>query len=423
MKKVVLIIATLSISCAAFAQEKYVTSANVALKAGNLDEAKEQIDKAMASPDMQEKPKALLSKGEIYFSLMGSEKYRASSPYREATEALMKLAELKPDYEKADVDQMLILSAALYYNDGLTKYQNKSDSGRYIAAAELLKYVVKIRDLNGGKRFEKFEKLGRVDSAVAKAKMYLAFCSYFTGKYAEAIPMLIAAKDNPVTKSTYVYEDLIDAYEKLKDTDKELATIQEARAAYPDDHGLRNDELNYYVITGKQDDLVKKLEVEAAKDPNNAEMQFNIGIVYTGLANPKTGKKPDNRAELLAKAEGAYQNALKIAPDNADYNYNLGGFYNNKAKEINDQMNAITGTSASEQKKYDDLKVKRDELFEKALPYVEKAYNSYDAKAGTLKAAEKNAYSSCIQVLMQIYSIQNKMDKVDVLKMKLNAIK
>ena len=423
MKKLVLIIATLSISCAAFAQEKYVTSANVALKGGHMDEAKEQIDKAMSSPEMQEKPKALLAKGEIYLALMTVEKYRAANPYHEGAQALIKLAELKPDYEKEETDMFLLMSAGLYYNEAVTKYSNKSDSGRYNASAELFKNVLKIRDLNGGKRFEKFAGIQRLDSAVAKTKMYLAFCSYFTGKYAEAIPMLIAAKDNPITKSTYIYEDLIDAYEKQKDMDKELATIQEARTAYPDDHGLRNDELNYYMITGKQDELVKKLEVEASKDPNNAEMQFNIGIVYNCLANPKTGKKPDNRAELLAKAEGAYQNAMKIAPDNADYNYNLGGFYNNKAKEINDQMNAITGTSAPEQKKYDDLKVKRDELFEKALPYVEKAYNSYDAKAGTLKAAEKNAYSSCIQVMMQIYSIQNKMDKVDVLKKKLNAIK
>jgi hypothetical protein len=340
---------------------------------------------------------------------------------------LIKLAELKPEYEADETDLFLLTSAGLYFNDAITAYSNKSDTGRYTASAELFRNVLRIRDLNGGKRYDKLPAMAiqrvDVDKAVAKTKMYLAYCSYFTGKYAEAIPLLVTAKDNPITKSTYIYEDLIDAYEKLKESDKELATIQEGRVAYPDDHGLRNDELNYYTVTGKQDELLKKLEVEAAKDPGNAEMECNFAIVYSGIANPKTGKKPDNRAELMGKADEAFQKALKIAPENPEYNYSIGGFYCNQAKEIIDQMNAITGASAAEQKKYDDLKAKRDALFEKTLPYVEKAYNLLDAKVGSMKAAEKNAYSGSIQVLMQIYAIQNKMDKVDVLKKKINAIK
>ncbi len=423
LKKIVFIVAIFGVARPAVAQEKYLTSAIVEMKKGNLDEAKEDIDKAMASQEMQEKPKALLAKAQIYLSMQQTEKYKKSTMYQDASAALIKITEVKPDYETDQVNQFLLIAGALYFNDGVTKYSNKSDSGRYMAAAESFKNVLKIRELGGGKRFANFEMIKAVDSAViSKAKMFLAYCYYFTGKYAEATPLLIEAKDNPVTKSTFEYEYLIDIYEKQKNMDLELATIQEGRAAFPNDIGLRNDELNYYMITGKQDELVKKLEIESAKDPNNAEMLFNIGIVCNGMANPKTGKKPDNRAELMAKAEDAYLKAVKIAPENPDYNYNLGGFYNNRAKEINDQMNAL-GTSAAEQKKYDDLKVKRDELFDKALPYMDKAYNFYDAKAATLKPAEKSAYSGSIQVLMQIYSIQNKMDKVDVLKKKINAIK
>ena len=424
MKKIVFMAAILGIVQPAMAQEKYLTAARTALtKSHDLDEAKDDIDKAMASPEMQANPKALLTKAEVYFALMGSDKYKATNPYKEGTQALVKLADVKADYEKDEVDQLLIMSAALYYNEAVTKYQNKSDSGRYVSSAEAFKNVLVIRDLNGGKRFEKYDKILRVDTVVARTKMYLGFCSYFTGKYAEAIPMLTAAKDNPITRANYIYEDLIDSYEKLKESEKELAVIQEGRTMFPDDHGLRNDELNFYILAGKQDELAKKLEVEAAKDPDNADMQFNMAVVYTGMANPKTGKKPDNRAELLAKAETAFMKALKIAPDNPEYNYSIGGFYNNQAKVINDQMNDITGTSAAETKKYDDLKVKRDAFFEKAVPYMEKAYNVLDAKAGSLKANEKSAYTGSIQVLMQIYSIQNKMDKVDVLKKKMSAIK
>lgn len=416
MKRILLTTAVLGITLTGIAQEKYVTSANVALKAQNLDEAKENIDKAMASPEMQEKPKALLAKGEIYMSLMASEKYRNAFPYRDAAQALIKLAEVKPDYEKDDVDQMLIIAGALYYNDGVGKYTSKS----YADAVPLFKNVVKIHELNGGKRFEKFPRVKSIDSAAARASMYIALCIYSSKNYSEAIPLLVAAKDNPMTKSSYLYGILIDAYRQANDKDKELATIQEARVAFPADQNFRNDELNYYIISGKQDELLKKLEAESAKDPGNAEFLFSIGIVYTGMANPKTGAKPANRQELLNKAEDAYQKALKLAPDNADMNYNYGAMFNNEAKELNDQMNAL-GTSAKEMKQYDELKVKRDALFNKALPYVEKAYNLLDPKAATLTGSEKNSYSGSLLMLSQIYSIQNKMDKYKEVKDKMKA--
>ena len=208
---------------------------------------------------------------------------------------------------------------------------------------------------------------------------------------------------------------------KTKDMDKELATIQEARAAFPADQNFRNDELNYYMLSGKQDELVKKLEVESAKDPNNAELLFSLAIVYNGLANPKTGERPANRADLMSKAGDAYQKALKLTPENPELNYNYGAMFNNEAKDINDQMNAITGISDKDTKKYNELKAKRDAIFEMALPYVEKAYTLLDARASSLKGSEKNAYTGSMMVLSQIYSIQNKMDKYNEVKKKMNA--
>jgi len=421
MKRILLTAAVLGITLTGIAQEKYVTSANVALQAGNIDEAKENIDKAMSGAGMQEKPKALFVKGGVYMAMMMSEKYKSTSPYREGAQALMKLAEIKPEYEKETVDQMLIVAGALYYNDAVNKYNSRSDANNYIDAAPLFKNVIKIHDLNGGKRFEKFPRVKSIDSVAATSAMYIALCSYNSKNYAEAIPLLIAAKDNPITRSAYLYENLIEAYRQVKDKDKELAAIQEARAAYPADQGLRNAELNYFILSGKQDELLKKLEIESAKDPGNSELLFSIAIVYTGMANPKTGDRPSNAADLLKKADDAYQAALKLAPENADLNYNYGAMYNNQAKEINDQMNAITGTSTKETQKYDELKAKRDALFNKALPYVEKAYTLLDAKAASLKGSEKNSYSGSLLILSQIYSIQNKMDKYNEVKKKMNT--
>ena len=96
MKKVLLVAAPLSFGYIGMAQEKYVVSANVALSKQSYDEAKENIDKAMASPESKDKPKTLFVKAQVYMSLQGVDKYKASNPYREGLQTALKLVEVKP---------------------------------------------------------------------------------------------------------------------------------------------------------------------------------------------------------------------------------------------------------------------------------------------------------------------------------------
>ena len=100
MKKTILILAAIGTCLSSFAQDIVVESALTSLKDHNLDEAKENIDRAIAYPGTKEKPKALYAKARIYMDIYLEKlpKYIASHPYREAAEALMKLAEVKPDY-------------------------------------------------------------------------------------------------------------------------------------------------------------------------------------------------------------------------------------------------------------------------------------------------------------------------------------
>src|SRR5205814_1538236 len=110
--------------------------------------------------------------------------------------------------------------------------------------------------------------------------------------------------------------------------------------------------------------LVKKLEEAAAKEPENAEIQFNLATTYLEAMRQKE-KKPANMTEHAAKTEAAFQRALKLAPDNAGYNYSFGTFYYFQTAEVIEKMNSL-GTSAGEQKKYDELKASLDGLFTKS---------------------------------------------------------
>ena len=421
MKKTILIIATFGISFAGIAQDKYVTSANVAIGAHppNYDEAKEDIDKAMASPETKEKPKALFAKAQIYIALQSVDKYKSSNPYRESFQALNKLVSVKADYEKNTVDQLLLYCAALYYNDGVKAYNDK----KFADAIEDMKNVLKVHDM--GKRFDKLspEIFKQYDTVAADAALTMANSAYYSTNYDEAIPMLTNVKNNPITKTPSVYQCLVDAYNKQKDTKNAYTVIEEGRAAFPEDVTLRNYELNYYIASGKQDELIKKLEEASAKDPSNSDLLFNIATTYLGLANPKDGKKPANAAEYTTKAEDAFQRAIKLSPENGGYNYNFGALYFNEATDINDQMNAITGSSAADLKKYDELKGKRDAMFIKSAPYFEKAYSVFSAKESSLKGEDMRTYKSTLLALSRVYATQSKLDKSTEMKKKYDSLK
>ena len=425
MKKAVLVIAALGATYVGMAQDKYVTSAFTAYNAKDYDEAKMDIDKAMSSPETKEKPKALFVKGNVYVQLQQIDKYKDAHPYREAMQAYMKLAEVKPDYEKDEVNGKLFYGAQMYYNDAIKAYDEK----KYAEAIELLKNTVKIHDLGGGKRFEKFQAAKYFDTVAARAYQSMANCAYSAKNNEEAIRLISIVKNNPITKSNDNYIILLESYEKFnkdnanKMAAEELAATQEARAAYPNDVNIRNMEMNTYLRMGKLNELLKKMEETAAAEPNNADVNFNVGLLYQGMASPKEGTpKPANAAELYSKSEAAFTRAVRLSPESAPYNYNFGTLYYMQAYDINAQMNNVTGNSAADLKKYDALKLKRDEFFTKATPYFEKAYSVLTPNEKNLGDLDRDIYHSVLKALREIYTINNKTDKMNEVAAKLKAM-
>ncbi|NDC40807.1 MAG: hypothetical protein EBZ77_04525 [Chitinophagia bacterium] len=437
MKKIIFLIATASCTFGALAQDKFVTSALVALSQNNLEEAKADIDRAMSSPETNEKSKTLLAKAQIYYSMQRDDKYKADNPYKEAMKVIIKLAEGKPDYKPDEVNPILYYCGAWAYQQGTDAYNNK----RYAEATELLTNTVRIHDLGGGHRFDKTIFGKNYDTISANSQVTIARSAYYSGNTEEAIKQLSVINKNPITKSADNMIILLECYDKYNSANsnkmatEELAAIQEARATYPDNLNIRNMELNTFLRLGKMDELVKKLEGEQASDPNNPEINFNLGLVYQGLAVPKNGPKPANAAEYVAKSEVAFQKALKIAPDNAGYNYNIGTVYymqaydcNKDMNEINDRLNdpnsKLTQKAKDENyKKFDELKAKRDGLFEKTIPYFEKSVTVLSAKGSNMGDNDKEIYRGALEALKQIYLVLNKpADKIADVKKKLEAL-
>lgn len=143
---------------------------------------------------------------------------------------------------------------------------------------------------------------------------------------------------------------------KIEEAKKAIA---DARKANPEDNTLLLTEANLYLET-KDFDTYKKLVAEALeKNPNDADLVFNLGVLS---ANAK------NRAE----AEKYYKRVIEINPKYTNAYINLAALKLEDEKPIIDEMNKL-GTSAKDMKRYDTLKVQREDLFKSTIPYLKTA--------------------------------------------------
>jgi tetratricopeptide (TPR) repeat protein len=149
-------------------------------------------------------------------------------------------------------------------------------------------------------------------------------------------------------------------YIQKGETEKAKQAITNARKSNPDDASLIIAEADLYLKT-KDIATYKRLIQEAVqKNPNNADLFYNLGVVST-----ETDK---------AEAVKHYEKALQINPDYVNANINMGVLSLDGEKKIVDEMNSL-GTSAKDNKRYDQLKAQRDAMYKKALPYFQKAHS------------------------------------------------
>ena len=95
------------------------------------------------------------------------------------------------------------------------------------------------------------------------------------------------------------------------------------------------------------------------KNPNDADLVFNLGVISANAKNV-----PD--------AEKYYKRVIEINQQYVNAYINLSALKLENEKVIIDEMNKL-GTSTKDMKRYDDLKKKREDLFKSAIPYLQKA--------------------------------------------------
>jgi tetratricopeptide (TPR) repeat protein len=203
-----------------------------------------------------------------------------------------------------------------------------------------------------------------------------------------------------------VYRSLSRIYRQDGKTDSALHVLGLGRKRFPQDKSLIIDELNLYLDLGRLTEMIPKLQQAIHVDSTNANLHFALGTAYENLAN----KQEDSarKQHYIDSASIAYNNAIEIRPEYFDAVYNLGAMYYNQATDIIQKMNEL---GIDQEDKYAQLKKKRNKLYNKALPHLEKAHE--------LEPSDENT----IRALKEIYARLNAKEKYKKMEKKLKQMK
>ena len=166
------------------------------------------------------------------------------------------------------------------------------------------------------------------------------------------------------------------------------AAIKEAREIQPDDVSLLLNEADLYIrISNNSDNDEDRLlyrnkfktlmEKAIELDPDNGILYYNLGVIYAEQGE-------------LALAKEKYSQAIKLVPDYVDAYLNLVSVILEDEVSIVDEMNSL-GTSKKDNLRYDELKVKREDLYRECVPLLEELLNVSPTNIDALNTL-KNIY-------------------------------
>ncbi|MDA8728509.1 tetratricopeptide repeat protein [Flavicella sp.] len=191
---------------------------------------------------------------------------------------------------------------------------------------------------------------------------------------------------------TNIANNIASSYSAKGDQDAALKAIDDAKKIFPNDYTLIISEANIFLKSGdnkKSSELFKKaIELK----PNDAQLHFNVGVLTS-----KQG--------YAEEAISHFQNAIRLKPDYSDAYYSIGVLITEKETSIIEEMN-----KTSDFDRYDELLLKRKEVYLEALPYFEIA----------LKCNEKSP--EIMKTLIGLYELLEMYDKQKATKSKLDAL-
>lgn len=418
MKKQIFLAGILLISALAFAQKKEIKKAERALKDGNLSEAIGLITQAeglISSADNKLKSQFYVLKGEVYLADAGSNNFEKM---KTAAAAFAKADELGGDSVKERLSigkqnlRVALVNSAINDQNGKnysmaaeklrTSYlaSKKDTSDLYYAAGNAvnakdyplaLQFYKQLLDLGYTGIQKEFVALdGESGKVVPFADENERNTALLTGNYTNPDDrMRPSVKADILQKVTLIYIS-------QGENEKALAIMKEARIANPDDITLLRSEADLVYKMGDMEKYNALMNEVIESDPNNPELYYNLGVSAAEL-------------DQTEKALDYYEKALALKPDYDLAQINVAALLLRGEGKIVEEMNSL-GTSATDDRRYDELKKERTALYERVLPYLESAIKT------------KSDNIELVRTLMNIYSQLGQDDKFKAMKARLVAM-
>lgn len=364
MKKVMILLVIALTANVMMAQKKDRTDAFMYNKNGQYAKAMASIEKCINHDQFlgmkpNEQSQAWLYRAAIYQNILQSDdealKAQVPNALEIVYESLMKCLENESfcadEQNQMEIGMRIASVMTSYYSQGADAYNN----GQYAEAAPLFKKAYDIAaSLGGGDQAS--EMLNLAATSALRAEDYNTALEYFN-----------MMKGNG-KETAELYRHLAACYNGLGNSEQAMEMINAGLAINPSDANLILEKVNAYLKEGKGAEAVADLQKLHELDPENAQLLFVLGTIY-GDENNKDVFDTD-------KAKQYYEQALAINPNYYDAIYNIGVLYTTMANKYIEQANEITGFSKAEQEQYNNLIEQANGLLRTGLPYLQQAYEA-----------------------------------------------
>ncbi len=299
----------------------------------------------------------------------------------EMLQAYDRAAELDPELRE-DITQRLRVAYFNEFRRGIEEFNRGSEDKA--AFAEAAAY---------------FELAGQIQPDSAGAFVNQAFALLNAGVSEEAIePLRTAIEKGDTQPETYIF--LAELYVGQDQPNEAIDVLQRASEIHSDNADIQAQLLNAYVQSGQIDRAMDEYERAVQMDPNNKLYRYNLGSLLL-------------EAERYDEAIEHLTSAVEIDPAYANAQYNLGAAFVNKAVDISEEMsdlddalreerNNLTDAQIREREQaIDDLGADRRELFEEAIPSLERAKELMEQSGDDASQVCQALFSAYVQTNQQ----------------------
>ncbi|MCT4646784.1 MAG: hypothetical protein N4A74_17470 [Carboxylicivirga sp.] len=372
MNRYCILMVLVCITSLSVAQKSKVYRAENFLESGDLIKAIECINLAIDSTyEKSQKsiiwPQTWIVKGDIFFAIYQSdnEEYASLSkdPLTVSLTDYLKALELNPKSDaKNKIRNKFALLEVELQNVAIEAYNSED----YNHALMRFEQALALKDLPEFK-----VDIDGIDTALVYNCGLAALKAEQLDKAIENLN--IAANVGYGEASTIVM--VASAYQSQKDTMAAINTLEEGLVKYPGNETIMTSMIQIFMDADKKENALKCLDKLIISHPADAK----YGILKADL---------HNQMKDTETAIKQCQAVLKLEPENQLALYNLSVIYYNKGVE---HLMLTDNVSVNDKGRYEQIVKQSEEIWKKALPYMEKCHQLNTADANVLELL-KNLY-------------------------------